>query len=525
MTGDATPRRFRLALAAWLLALAGFALWTREPMCREGLWRDEAISVYAAQAPTLSELLRRNRVSDYNPPLFNMALAAYTRLAGSEETAVKRFALALGLLNLAGATLLAFEIGGAVAAAVAAALLVNNPLLIEMSTEARPYSLSSFLCVASLLLAFRIRRNPRAGAGSRALLALTLALLAYSHVAGGVVVGVLFAWGVLDWRRRPALAFGRSLTICAALGGAAFLLWLPTTWRQFRAGLPWEPPLSLSQNFESLLGRSGGVLPIPRAFEEPLVFAGAAALLAVAAWTAPRIAAGLRREGAFLVVPAVAGAAVWLVLGSFSRHARYLIIPATLSAVVFSAVVGQVLAAGWASGRFLRVAAVLGGAALVAVSFSARADLYAARAAGGNHPKSGIRSLCQSRPSGPGELVVVAPDYLAPTVWYYCGRDEAVRGFAHWDHPVLFDPGAYARLWTDPAAADRTSAEIVSALRQTGRSRFTLVRDRPAGGLLALYDGQVGKLEADLARTYDEASRVPFPGRIESVEAVGYRAR
>ena len=132
-----------IASTLWFSALAIFAVWSRLPMVREGLWRDEAISVSVATAPGVSELLARNRVSDYNPPLFNLLLAGGTRIFGSEEIPLKVFALLLGLLAVAGATALAWELGGPVAAALTAAFGVNNPLLIEMSTEIRAYSLSA----------------------------------------------------------------------------------------------------------------------------------------------------------------------------------------------------------------------------------------------------------------------------------------------------------------------------------------------------------------------------------------------
>ena len=513
-------RWVRIGLAAWLLVLLGFAIWTRQPMCREGLWRDDAISVYASQAPSLSELLRRNRISDYNPPLFNLGLAGWSRLAGSEESEVKLFALILGLLNAAGCTLLAYEIGGGVAAALAAALVINNPLLIEMSTEARPYSLSAFLAVISIFVIFRIRKDPRAGFGRFAFLTVLLALLVYSHIAGGVVAGVLLSWGALQWLQEPANPFGRRLAASAALAGATFLFWLPTTWRQFRTGIPWEHSLSFSENLESLVRRSGDVLPIPGAFEQSAFLVGMAALAVIGTLQAGRVIAGLRREGQALLVPAVAGAVVWLVLGLFSSQVRYLIIPASLGIVVLSAVASQVFESGWKARGANRGAAIVALAGLVAGSFTARADLYEGRSLAASRPKSGVRSLCQSRPFATDELVVVAPDYLAPALWYYCGRLESIRGFARWDRPVLFDPRDYAELWNDPASAAGTVARIEDALRKQGRSRFALVLDEPAGGLPPFYGRQVEKLQAELARKYDARSLGRFQGRVESVEAL-----
>ena len=149
-----------------------------------------------------------------------------------------------------------------------------------MSTEIRAYSLSAFLAAISLFVTFRVRRRPP-GDGRAAFVGLwaLLTLLVYSHVAGGVVTAVLFGWGIFEWQRKPAVPFGRRLALTALAAGGTYLFWIPTTWRQFRTGLPWETPLTLSENVESLLRRSVDVLLIPQAFEQPFFLVGMAVLL------------------------------------------------------------------------------------------------------------------------------------------------------------------------------------------------------------------------------------------------------
>ena len=108
------------------------------------------------------------------------------------------------------------------------------------------------------------------------------------------------------------------------------------------------------------------------------------------------------------------------------------------------------------------------------------------------------------------------PDYLAPTVWYYCGRPEDLHGFARWNRPDLFDAARYRELWGNPAAPALTLTRIQESLAQHGRSRFRLIleefrrscsrssrpRWRPSGpSSLGLRRESVGR----------------FPGRIESV--------
>ena len=524
MTGTPRTRRWTVvAAAAWFALLAAFAIATRMPMVREGLWRDEAISVSIATAPSVSELLARNRVSDYNPPLFNLLLAGYTRLFGSEEIPLKLFALALGLLAAAGATALAWELGGPVAAALTAALTVNQPLLIEMSTETRAYSLSAFLAAISLLAAFRLRRRDPGARGFTVLWVL-LTLLVYSHVAGGVVAAVLFFWGLFEWLRRPAWRFGRGLALAALAASGTYLLWLPTTWRQFRTGIPWETPLTPWEKVESLLRRSSEVLPIPGGLEQPLLLAGVASLLAVGVLRRPAVAARFRGRWEGLVIPSLAAAAVGIPLGLFSRHTRYLVIPALLAAVVFSVVAIRLADAGRETPGTLRAAAFAGLAALVVASFLARRDFYEARFSGAERPKSGIRTLCRDRPFTPDDFVLVLPDYLAPTVWYYCGRPQNLHGFARWNRPDLFDPGNHGEAWKDSTVPTAVLSQIDERIRDGG-PRFLLIREWAPAGWLPFYEPRAGEFQAELQRRFDETSAGRFPARIEPVEAFVLKPR
>ncbi len=347
-----------------------------------------------------------------------------------------------------------------------------------------------------------------------------LTLLVYSHVAGGVVTAVLFGWGLLEWRRRPALAFGRRLALTALAAGATYLFWIRTTWRQFRVGIPWETPLRPAEKVESLLRRSLEVLPIPQAFEQPLFLLGTAVLLGTGVLLAPAVRARFRGRWEALVVPGLAGAAIWILLGLFSQHTRYLIIPAALGAVVFSVAVSRVTEAVRDAPVKYRAAVAVALAALIGSSFSARRDFYEGRWALAERPKSGIRTLCRARPFLSDELVVVFPDYLAPTVWYYCGRPEGLHGFARWNRPDLFDPGDHGVRWRDPEAPGRVVSDIEARLRDGNLERFTLIRELAPAGFLPFYAAPAAEAEAELARRFEGHSAGRFPGRIEPVEAL-----
>jgi len=336
-----------------------------------------------------------------------------------------------------------------------------------------------------------------------------------------MLTAALCVWGLLEWRHGASRSFGRGLALSALAAGASFLYWLPTTWAQTRIGLPWEKPLSASESLRSFVARTRDMLPIPQGFEHPLFVLGMAAVLGVFALRARRVLARIRRDPAPLAFCAISGAAIWLVLGIYTgQSTRYLIIPAVLAAAVFSAVLARVIEAVGDVRSAPRAAAVFGAAALVVASFAARRPLYEGRFEVAARPKSGLRSLCRAHPFGGDELVLVVPDFLAPTAWYYCDDEKVLRGFTHWERPYLFDPGRYRELWKNPNAARIAAARLDEALAAAGRSRFGLVLAETPTALLPLFARPVDELTAELARGYDTKLAGRFPGRIESVRAL-----
>jgi len=500
-----------------LLALIALTALSRWPLVREGLWRDEALGAFIAQSPSLKVFFDRSRISDYNPPLFNGLIAVWGSIAGFEERSLKVFALLWGLAAVGGVALLATELFGRPAGLISAVAASTNPILIGLSAELRPYSLSVVLATVSLTLVLRLRLQP--GDRPRRLrwipLSISLALLAYSHLAGVLVAMVVGMVGILISIRPRTRRFGIGLAASATIAGLAFLPWLPTSLRQSQVGLPWESHLSPGARWTLLLDRTPEVVPL----------VGMVMISAMAALIGYPPARVRLREKAFgFRLIGACGLSVLLTLGSYSPSSRYLVIPAALFAVL----VGGALALAWdsvtSSRLSVRVVGIAGVSLFLIGTLLVRIPLYLdifERDRLGL-PKSGVRTLCRDHHFVRDDVVLVAPDHLALTVWYYCKPEPSLHGFVRWENPNLFDPRGYPELWASPTAVPRTWSHVARELEAKTRARFYLVWDSESDAPPLFYSRRVNALRQALSERYSERESTFYAGRFEHVGFTDY---
>jgi mannosyltransferase len=240
------PRRTLRALCAVAL-LAGIAgrAWR---LGLPGLSSDEAFSWRLTRYP-LAEMLRRAGL-DVHPPLYYVALEAWTRALGDSIVALRGLSVLLGLISIG----LAFAVVREAtrlentprrsldAAALAAALLAIHATQIAQSRNARMYALGTVLALASAWLVLRAQR----AIGQR--LAWWMAWGLAAAAAGATHYYLLFTiagQGLWALGSRPR-ARARDLAGAAAVGIAAFAPWAPLFWRQVRQVRAdyWIPPLT-----------------------------------------------------------------------------------------------------------------------------------------------------------------------------------------------------------------------------------------------------------------------------------------
>jgi hypothetical protein len=164
---------------------------------------------------------------------------------------------------------------------------------------------------------------------------------------------------------------------------------------------------------------------------------------------------------------------------------------------------------------------------LLAAILHGQAPLYTAyREAGARHiPKSTARTLCREGFFRSGDLVLVAPEYLQPTFWYYCSGRVELHGFVGWDNPVLPRWRGYGDRWASPSAAGEAVVRASRSLEESGRARLLLVWHPNLLGPPIYFTKRIRILKAALENAFRRGETYSLPGRYERVLVTVYRPR
>jgi uncharacterized membrane protein len=394
-------RRRQLAtLGVWAAVLLGIALRfaTTSP-----LWLDEALTARIARMPVgdIASALRH----DGHPPLYYWLLHWWMELVGSGNAATRSLSGVFSVLSLPLAWRLGDRVGGPRAARWTLVLVALSPFCVRYATEVRMYSLVMLLVLLlALALDGLLRRPSRTKAAWVALLA---GLLLWTHYWSLYLLAVLGILLLVRWWRDPGSRRSSAWGIGSlVVGGLLFLPWLPVLLDQLaHTGTPWARPSRPTQVAQVTLADLGG-----GGFAEALLLGTLLAVFVVAAFAHVDRASTTPGEVKPLDLRVIAGVAGGtMVLGSSlawilgSAYAsRYGSVVAPLVLVV--AAMGIIsLRPTW-----LQVALVGSSIALALAGLGhnvrdqrTRADDIAHRIV---------------REAAPGDLVVVCPDQLGPSL-------------------------------------------------------------------------------------------------------------
>ncbi|MCL6429591.1 MAG: glycosyltransferase family 39 protein [Anaerolineae bacterium] len=287
----------------WIPVLLLAFLLRVERLAAEGLWYDEAFSVELAQHGW-HEII----VGELNlPPLYNLLLGAWGRLAGWGDFQVRYLSVLCGTLVVAlGGAMIALLLGRR-AGALAALLLAASPIEIWYAREARMYVLLAVLALASTVALARLMcgRTER-----RWWLLYTLANVAalYTHYYAAFVVAAQAVWVLTHFLRTRDGCFLRGWVLSQLGLGLALLPWVPVFVTQWRAANTTYWPGSLSLTYvatNALLGFMGAdrMAPVSLAARLAMATCILAALGLLAATWQPRVRWETGMLAAYVGVP------------------------------------------------------------------------------------------------------------------------------------------------------------------------------------------------------------------------------
>ena len=182
---------------------------------RQSLWFDEADIVVRAQRPW-SDVLSTFTNQGENGPLYNVMLAAWVRLAGISEIAVRLPSAVAGVLTLLAVYILARRLAGRQAGLLATGLLAISPYHIWYSQETKMYAIVALLAVVSTLLLVEALDS-----GDRRLwigYVFVTTVMFYTHVASVLIFGahalfVFAMWRTWKQQQRTILIVAAALTL------------------------------------------------------------------------------------------------------------------------------------------------------------------------------------------------------------------------------------------------------------------------------------------------------------------------
>jgi SAM-dependent methyltransferase len=456
--GAPRPRR----IGAWfLLAALLLTAAARAPLLeRQGLWVDEVFSLALATGhsleqpaeqsdPALGDFVQGERarpaaewrgylqhdpepagpgrvvravlLSDTSPPLYYLALWAWTLAAGTSDLALRGFSLACALACVPFVLRLARWSGGHRAVLPACALFALAPLSVYYGTEGRMYSLLWLCVVACAWFTVVVRARPSAAAWAAWVAAGACGLL--THYFFALVWGACGLFLLLRPGRagRPRVVLAGALTALLVLPWYSHLAQSLAGWRVTQDWLTWKPsgfsrPAAALELFLGYFAGSDRTLW----GEEPLARQAALALFALLGaallWRWRGRTFGSRRLllwlwlGAAWAGPMLFDALRGTYTAAVPRYAAAGLPAALLLAAAGAACLGP---------RALR----LGALALVCAAWLPHLKLMHYRSSRSWCPLREVAGMLESA-AGPQDLIVVhsIPSGVLGVARYYCGE-------------------------------------------------------------------------------------------------------
>ncbi|MDQ2785766.1 MAG: glycosyltransferase family 39 protein [Chloroflexota bacterium] len=431
LRGEAIP----LILLAFLTLLGG--LMRRYHLGQQGLWFDEADLVMRARQP-LPALLRNVVNPGENGPLYTLGMAAWIKVLGTSEVAVRLPSAIAGTLAIPALYGLGRALRGPRLGVIAAALLTISPYAHWYAQDAKMYSLLVLLTIVTTwVLLAAIRRGGPAWIAYGVIAAVTLGI----HATFLLVLAAHAVIAVGLWRAgygvRPAWRQARWLAILIGVAALPILIWGAIfavqngpTW-QVKA-TPWTLLQRMLAEFSVTHRASDAV----QSWGVWLYVTLAALGIGLTWWARKETGDGWPSRLVLLVIAAMTAVPGLLFMALSVQRAvfedRYLIV--TLPGFLLLAALGLDGLLRW---KPIWLLAVAGGIAVLIVAWMPLRDVNFSTTPQKEDWREAYRHLAEHARAGDG--VVIYPGYLRSTYDYYAMQFPALRTL-----PVVTPPSLAA---------------------------------------------------------------------------------
>lgn len=197
------------------------------------LWEDEGWTLLLSKGPSTAEIIE-TMAYDQHPPLYFVLFHQWHDLTGNTEFAIRAFSALTGILSVAALYQLGCTLFNEQAGLFAGALLAVWDFSIDISQDARQYSLLTLFTILSCVYYFRYLKSPTRADGIGWWLCSVLAL--YTQYVAGVVLAIQVVHLLAFVRQKAWDGLFRFFAI-----GMAFLPWLIVFIRQNQ--VRWDYPI------------------------------------------------------------------------------------------------------------------------------------------------------------------------------------------------------------------------------------------------------------------------------------------
>lgn len=463
----------RNILVVLLLTIAGALIRTYSTY-NGGIWADEGLVFNIVAIPSWRDMFAFLGMHESHPPLFYVLVRAWRILFGSSDNSTLSVAVVLGAAIIPSTYLVARSLFSRRAALIAAALVAFSPSLIEHSAQLRPYGLLPIL----VLLSSWALTKAIEGARVRYWLgyAATTTLMLYTHHWTWLVWGgqfVAFAFVLFHSPPPKRVVLIRRFALSAAAIVALYSAWLPSFVFQVRHTGHWPLELTGAASYALFFVVGAGSIPSMlfvggQHSSNTAVVVVSIALIAAVAMEMLRLKSSDQNDARkraghtrnttvtiFLVTPAFSIAACLLLsIRSNMMYDRCLVMLTPLLLILLASWMSDTSKPGRA-GLLAFITVLTCGGAMEIIT----------------EPRANTREvsgLLRSRISS-GDLVVVSPEWLAPSFNHYFPPIVDQIDFPQRRRTLLLDFTGFREPRSDSAALKFVTERISEAKEKNRR--------------------------------------------------------